>query len=352
MDSARPPASGAQPHPINDPDAVLDLAVVGAGPCGIAAGAAARRAGLSTALFDKGPLCDSILRYPTYMSFFSTPEKLEIENLPFVTAEKTATRREALTYYRKVADYFRIPVHQYHRVVNVGRDSDGFRLTTRDTAGREAVHRTRRVVIATGGFHEPNFLDVPGEDLPKVSHYYVEAHPYWRQDVLVVGGSNSAVEAALELFRAGARVQMVHFGHEFDRGVKPWILPDIQNRIRAGEIRMAWGHRVHRIHSDRVVLRAEKDGGTVTLANDWVLALTGWRANPTILGALGVPVDPETGIPHHDPATMETPVPGVFIAGVLAAGHDANRIFIENGREHGALIVNAILEGSRPTPVG
>lgn len=337
---------------MNDPDALLDLAVVGAGPCGIAAGAAARRAGLSTALFDRGPLCDSILRYPTYMSFFSTPEKLEIENLPFVTAEKTATRREALTYYRKVADYFRIPVHQYHRVVDVGRDSDGFRLTTRNPAGKEAVHRTRQVVIATGGFHEPNFLDVPGEDLPKVSHHYVEAHPYWRQDVLVVGGSNSAVEAALELFRAGARVQMVHFGHEFDRGVKPWILPDIQNRIRAGEIRMAWGHRVHRIHSDRVVLRAEKDGGTVTLANDWVLALTGWRANPTILGALGVPVDPETGIPHHDPATMETPVPGVFIAGVLAAGHDANRIFIENGREHGALIVNAILEGSRPTPVG
>ncbi|TVR62622.1 MAG: YpdA family putative bacillithiol disulfide reductase [Gemmatimonadales bacterium] len=340
--------SSHEPSPGNvEPDgAPVELAVIGAGPCGIAVGAAARRMGLSTALFDQGPLCDSILRYPTYMTFFSTPEKLEIEGLPFVTSEKTATRKEALTYYRKVADYFQLPVYQYHRVVEVKRDSDVFLITTRDGAGREARHRARRVAVATGGFHEPNLLGVPGEDLPKVSHHYREAHPYWRQDVLVVGGSNSAVEASLELFRAGARVHMVHFGNEFDRGVKPWILPDIQNRIRNGEIGMAWAHRVHEIRPDAVVLRSEASGETTELRNDWVLALTGWKANPTILGSLGVPVDDVTGIPAHNPHTMETPVDGVFIAGVLAAGHDANRIFIENGREHGRLIVEAVLAGS------
>jgi len=324
----------------------LELAVVGAGPCGIAVGAAAGRMGLRTALFDQGPLCDSILRYPTHMSFFSTPEKLEIEGLPFVTSEKTATRKEALTYYRKVADYFQLPVHQYHRVVDVSRQGQVFRITTLDSAGREAKHLARRVAVATGGFHEPNLLGVPGEDLPKVSHHYLEAHPYWRQDVLVVGGSNSAVEASLELFRAGARVQMVHFQHEFDGGVKPWILPDMENRIRAGEVGMSWGHRVQEIRPGSVVLRSEETGDTKEILNDWVLALTGWKANPTILGALGVPVDGETGIPAHDPHTMETPVDGVFIAGVLAAGHDANRIFIENGREHGRLIVDAILSAS------
>jgi thioredoxin reductase (NADPH) len=330
----------------------LELAIVGAGPCGIAAGAAARNAGLSTALFDRGPLCDSLVRYPYYMSFFSTPEKLEIEEVPFVTAEKNATRREALVYYRKVAEYFDLPVHQYHDVTGIQGDGEGgFVLTTRDRAGRVGRHRARRVVVATGGFHGPNLLNVPGEDLPKVSHHYREAHPFWRQDVLVVGGANSAVESALELYRAGARVNLVHFEEQFDRGVKPWILPDIENRIESGEVGIWWRHRVEEIRPASVALRSEATGELSEIPNDWVLAMTGWKASPTLLAELGVPVDGDSGIPEHDPETMETPVPGVFIAGVLAAGHDANRIFIENGRWHGRAIV-ASIEASQRTDGG
>jgi len=200
--------------------------------------------------------------------------------------------------------------------------------------------RARRVVVATGGFHGPNLLEVPGEELPKVSHHYTEAHPFWNQDVVVVGGGNSAVEASLELFRAGSRVTLVHFLADFDRGVKPWILPDIRNRVEKGEIGIRWRHRIREIRPGSVLLEEDSPSRPVEeLPNDFVLALTGWKADPGLLRQLGVPVDEVSGIPAHDPGTMETPVPGVFVAGVLAAGHDANRIFIENGRWHGRAIV-------------
>lgn len=320
----------------------MDLAIVGAGPCGIAAGAAAQKAGLRAALFDRGALCQSLLHYPPYMSFFSTPEKLEVEALPFVTAERNPTRREALAYYRRVAEYFVLDARLYRDVVEVSGSKGDFQVRTRDRDGAEEVARARNVVIATGGFHGPNLLEVPGEELPKVFHHYTEPHPYWKQDVLVVGGGNSAVEASLELFRTGARVTLVHFLGDFDRGVKPWILPDIRNRVEKGEVAVRWRHRVAEIRSRSVVLRREETGELEELPNDWVLALTGWKADPTLLRRLGVPVDRATGVPAHDPETMETPVPGVFIAGVLAAGHDANRIFIENGRWHGRAIVEVV----------
>ncbi len=331
-----------------DSSTSVDLAVIGAGPCGIAAAAAARKAGLTSVLVDRGPLCAAIVGYPYYMQFFSTPEKLEIEDLPFVTAERNASRRESLSYYRKVVEYFRLPTRLYEDVEAVEGEKGAFRLRTvrdRGTGGRnprrDVIH-ARHVVVATGGFHEPNWLGVPGEELPKVSHHYREPHPYWRRRVLVVGGSNSAVEASLELFRAGAQVTLVHFLHDFDRGVKPWVLPDIQNRVEKGEVEARWGHRVAEIRPDEVVLRSEETGQLVTVENDHVLALTGWRSDPLLLKALGVPIDSGTGVPAHDPETMETPVAGVFIAGVLAAGNDANRIFIENGRWHGRAIVRAL----------
>jgi thioredoxin reductase (NADPH) len=347
-DDARPPAGAA--------DVAVDIAVVGAGPCGIAAAAAARRAGLTSLLVDRGPLCDSLVRYPPYMSFFSTPEKLEIEGIPFVTAARNATRLEALTYYRRVTEYFQLPTRLYEEVLEVRGSKGDFRLLTRSAAGESGEVAARHVVIATGGFHGPNRLDVPGEDLPKVRHHYVEAHPYWNQDVVVVGGGNSAVEASLELFRVGARVTLVHFLPELDRGVKPWILPDIRNRIEKGEVAARWCHRVREIRPGSVLLQAEvgsaADAGTAAegeaegaveeIPNDFVLALTGWKPDPRLLRRLGVPVDPETAVPAHAPETMETPVPGIFIAGVLSAGHDANRIFIENGRWHGRAIVEAV----------
>ena len=336
-DAIRPP-EGAQD------DRPLDLAVVGAGPCGIAVGAAARKAGLSARLYDAGALCESLLYYPPYMSFFSTPEKLELEGVPFVTSGRNPTRKEALTYYRKIAEYFELDVHQYRKVTSVSGSEGMFTLHVEARSGATETQRARRIVIATGGFHEPNLLGVPGEDLPKVSHYYREAHPYWRQEVLIVGGSNSAVEAALELFRSGAHVTLVHFLGDFDRGVKPWVLPDIRNRVEKGEVQVRWEHRVAEIRPESVVVRDEKTGALEEMSNDWVLALTGWTSDPGLLRALGVPVDEQSGVPAHDPETMETPVPGIFIAGVLAAGNDANRIFIENGRWHGGVIVDEIRE--------
>jgi len=322
----------------------IALAVVGAGPCGIAVGAAAARRGVGAVLFDRGALCSSLLAYPPYMSFFSTAEKLEIAEIPFTTSLPNPTRREALNYFRGVARHFSLDVRQYREIENITSDAEGFRLQIRSASGRRQTVEASAVVIATGGFHSPNLLNVPGEDLPKVSHYYSEAHPYWSQDVVVIGGRNSAVECALELFRVGARVTLVHFEGELDRGVKPWLLPDIQNRIEKGEVQARWRSRVTEILPESIRLRSEETGVINEIPNDFVLAMTGWKPDATLLRDLGVPVDASTGVPAHNLATMETPVPNLYVAGVIAAGFDANRIFIENGRDHGALIVQRWLE--------
>ncbi|HKW40926.1 MAG TPA: YpdA family putative bacillithiol disulfide reductase [Gemmatimonadales bacterium] len=321
---------------------MLDLAVVGAGPCGLAVGVAAKRARLVCSLFDKGPLAASLMRYPLYMTFFSTPDKLEI-GVPFVTAGDKPTRREALTYYRKVAEHFELDVRQYHTVRRVTRVPDGFELVA-EHPGIPAPETVgcRHVVFATGYFESPNLLGVPGEYLPHVSHFFVEPHPYWQQRVVVVGGGNSAVEAALELCRVGARVTMVHFLGEFDRGVKPWVLPDITNRVKEGRVAVRWCSRVVEIARSHVVVRRDPDGEQATLPADFVLALTGYTADLTLLRSIGVGVDESTGIPQHTRETMETNVPGAYIAGVLASGFDANKIFIENGREHGGRICGNI----------
>jgi thioredoxin reductase (NADPH) len=202
--------------------------------------------------------------------------------------------------------------------------------------------RARNVVYATGYFESPNLLGVPGEDLPHVAHFFVEPHPYWQQRVVVVGGGNSAVEAALELYRVGARVTMVHFLGEFDRGVKPWVLPDITNRVKDGSITVRWCSRVVEIRPGAVVLRSDADPQPQTVPADFVLALTGYRPDLSLLRAVGVEVDETSGVPRHDPETMETNLPGVYIAGVLASGLDANKIFIENGRQHGGRICDHI----------
>lgn len=321
---------------------MLDLAVIGAGPCGIAAGAAAVENGLSVALFDKGPMTQSLLDYPYYMTFFSTAAKLEIAGVPFTIPDSKPTRREALSYYRRVVKHFGIPVHQYRTVTRIEGEEGDFTLHTRARDGSTDTVRARALAMATGGFHEPNLLGVPGEELPKVHHWYREPYPFTDHDVLVVGAGNSAVEAALELYRNDVRVSLVHFADTIDRGVKPWVVPDIQNRLERGEIPVYWKHRVADIGWSHVTLRHEETGETRQIRNDIVLAMTGWRPNPVLLRATGVTLDEETGIPTHDPETMETDVPGVYIAGVLAAGHNANKIFIENGKEHGALIVSAL----------
>ena len=320
----------------------IDLAIIGAGPCGIAAGAAAKEADLTSVLFDRGPIASSLLLYPYYMTFFSTAVMLEVGGVPFTIPDPKPTRREALAYYRHVTEHWKLDVRQYHDVVEVSREEGGFALRVQSHHGEETVHHTRTLVVATGGFHQPNLLDVPGEDLPKVRHYYQEPYPYYDQDVMVVGGGNSAVESALELYRNGSRVTLVHFADSIDRGVKPWVVPDITNRLERGEITPRLGHRITEIRQKSVVVKNDTTGTEEEIANDFVLAMTGWQANQWILESLGVEVDAETGIPAHDPETMETNSPGVFLAGVIAAGHNANKIFIENGREHGGRIVKAL----------
>lgn len=319
----------------------FDYLVVGAGPCGIAVGAAAADAGASCALFDKGCVTASLVNYPYYMTFFSTARMLEVGGVPFTIPNDKPTRRDALAYYRHVVDRWDLDVRQYEAVERIEGALSDFTVHTRTMDGAEHVYGADRVVVATGGFHEPNLLGVPGEDLPKVRHYYKEPYEYYDQDVLVVGGRNSAVESSLEMFRNGARVTLVHFEPTIDSGVKAWVVPDIENRLEKGEIASYFRHRVSEIRPGSVVLRSEVDGNEVEVENDFVLAMTGWRANPSLLIELGVEIDDTTGKPVHDPTSMETNVPGVHIAGVIAAGHDANKIFIENGREHGERIVSA-----------
>lgn len=323
-----------------------DLLVIGAGPCGLAVGVAARKAGLSCMLLDRRTIVSTIERYPLSMTFFSTPERIEIGDIPFIASHEKPTRRDGLIYYRRVAEHYELDVRPSEEVVNVVRETDrGFRVEVRRPHD-EISYRTGAVVFATGYYDNPNFLGIPGEDLPHVVHYFSEGHPYWHRRVVVIGAGNSSVDAALECWRAGAIVTLVHFGEGFDRTVKTWVLPDIVNRVKEGSIGVRWRSRVRVITPTEVEI-ASATGEVECLPTDAVLAMTGYHADTTMLKRLGVPVDPTSGIPAHDEATMATPVPGIYLAGVIASGNDANRLFIENSRGHGELIVRDLLQARR-----
>jgi thioredoxin reductase (NADPH) len=325
----------------------VDLLVVGAGPCGLAVGVAAKRAGLSCVLLDRRTIVSTIERYPLGMTFFSTPERIEIGDIPFISSHEKPTRRDGLIYYRRVAEHYGLDVRPSEEVVDVTRETDGtFRVEVRRPHD-ELVYRAGAVVFATGYYDNPNYLGVPGEELPHVVHYFSEGHPYWRRRVVVIGAGNSSVDAALECWRAGAIVTLVHFGEGFDRTVKAWVLPDIANRVKEGSIVAHWRSRVRAITPTEVEIVHEQTGSVECLPTDAVLAMTGYHADTSVLRRLGVPVDPVTGIPTHDEATMATPLPGVYLAGVIASGNDANRLFIENSRGHGELIVRDLLQRQR-----
>lgn len=328
----------------------FDIAVVGAGPCGLSVGVAARRAGLRCVAFDKGCITQAIVNFPVDMKFFSTADRLELGGVPFISPGDKPGRVDALKYYRAVARRCELDVRQYEEVLGVEGERGDFAVRTARKDGTHGDYRARNVVVATGYFDSPNLIGIPGEELPKVLHYYREGFPYFDQDCVVIGAGNSAVDAALDLYRSGARVTLVHFGEDLDSGVKPWVLPDIRNRLDQGAIAARWRTRVTEIRPGSVILREEETGRVEELRNDWVFAMTGYTADPKLLRGLGVGIDAETGVPAHDPETMATEVPGVFIAGVVAAGYDANKIFIENGREHGGRIVAALerTAGGRP----
>ncbi len=321
---------------------IFDVLVIGAGPTGMACAIEAQRAGLRSVLVDKGCLCNSLFHYPSHMTFFTTPELLEIGDIPFPSVNQKPTRNEALEYYRKVAEHYQLDIRPYQNVDAVTGSDGDFCVHVTDRFERKFAHHARKLVVATGYYDLPNYLGIAGEDLPKVHHYYDDPHPYYDLDVLVIGGKNSAAIAALDLWRHGARVTMVHRGPAMHRHVKYWILPDIENRIKNGEVTAHFQTSVERICEDTVTLKMPE--GPLTIKNDYVFAMTGYHPDFTFLTELGIDLEGDDRCPACDPKSLESNVPGIYLAGVIIAGERTNEIFIENGRFHGRQIASDLKE--------
>jgi len=316
----------------------FDVLVIGAGPTGMASAIEAQRAGFTVVLLDKGCLVNSLFHYPANMVFFTTPELLEIGDIPFTTANQKPNRYEALEYYRNVAQHYRLDVRQYQRVMAVTGHDGRFRVQARDSHGNPHEYAARKIIVATGYYDLPNYLGIPGEELGKVLHYYREPHPYFDMDVLIIGAKNSAAIAALELWRRGARVTMVHRGPEIHRNVKYWIKPDIENRIKNGEVTAYFNSCVLEIKPETVRIRSGEEERV--LKNDFVFALTGYHPDYEFLESLGIELTRPEMRPVCDPTTFESNVPGIYLAGVIVAGARTSEIFIENGRFHGRQIAD------------
>ena len=320
---------------------MLDVVIIGAGPAGLAAAIAAKSNGLRYALIEKGSLVNSLEHFPTDMVFFTTPELLEIGGLPFVSPHDKPTRMESLRYYRRVADTFGLDVEFHEPVVALSRDASGVFHVTSHPAHRDPVVRhARTVVVATGAYDLPNETGVPGEDLPHVSHFYREPHPYYRQRVVIVGGKNSAAETALDLYRSGVTVLLVHRRAALGESIKYWVKPDIENRIKEGSIQARFETRLVAITPTDVELEGPE--GPVRERADAVLLLTGYRSDTTLLRMVGAAIVDAEGAPVHNPETFETSVPNLFVVGACVAGQQSGRIFIENGRFHGQVVIKEI----------
>jgi thioredoxin reductase (NADPH) len=323
---------------------VLDVIIVGAGPTGLATAIECQKAGLSLVAIEKGCLVNSISNYPTEMIFFTTPELLEIGDIPMTSLRDKPNRVEAMKYYRRVAEHYKLPVRLYERVEKIEGGDGDFRVYSETQHGERRITIGRKLVLASGYYDLPNVLNIPGEDLPKVQHYYREAHPFFNSDVLIIGGKNSAAIAALDLYRHGARVTMVHRGAALHRNIKYWIMPDIENRIKSGEIRACFNTVVKEIQEDRVLISSAAPSSSKDewLKNDFVLALIGYHPDFDLQKSVGIHIDESSGRPTCDPETLETNAPGVYLAGVLVAGTHTNEIFIENGRFHGRQIASHV----------
>lgn len=338
-----------------------DLICIGAGPTGLACAIEAKRAGLEPLVIDKGCLCNSLYHYPMNMNFFTTPERMEIGDIPMTISGGKPTRTEALKYYRRTVEHYGIEIRLGETVERISGNDGDFTVHTRTDTGSHQ-HRGRKVVIATGYYDLPNPLGIPGEDLPHVSHYFTDPHPYWHQDVVVVGAKNSAAEAALELFRGGAHVTLVHRGAEVGKSLKYWVKPDIENRIRAGEIKAMFNTVVTRIEPHRVWVKASDSGANRgpehetehSIPAEQVFLMTGYHPDFTFLEQQGIELAPETKRPKVNPESLETNRAGVYVAGVVVGGRQTSDIFIENGRFHGRQIIAAITGKGRirePAPV-
>jgi len=322
-------------------DILFDLLVIGAGPTGLACAIEAQKSGLRAVVVDKGCLCNSLFHYPARMVFFTTAELLEIGDIPFSSINAKPTRDEGLEYYRHVAAHYKLDVRQYHRVERVTGSDGAFTAHTTDRFGRPGTLRARKLVIATGYYDLPNSMGIPGETLSKVRHYYNDPHPYYGMDVVVIGGKNSAAIAALELWRHGARVTLVHREATMHNHVKYWIKPDLENRIKNGEIKAYFQSNVVEITTDNVLVQTP--GGRITLPNDFVFAMTGYHPDFVFLERLGVRFHGPDNLPVCNPDSLESNVSGIYLAGVIVGGSRTNEIFIENGRLHGRQIAESLI---------
>jgi thioredoxin reductase (NADPH) len=320
--------------------ATYDIVCIGAGPTGLACAIEARRAGMRPLVIDKGCLCNSIYHYPVNMVFFTTPELLEIGDLPLVCAAEKPTRVEALKYYRRAAEHYELELRLFELVLRVEGTDGAFTVFTKNEKGIQQEYTAKKIVVASGYYDLPNPLNVPGEELPHVSHYYTEPHEYWREPVVVIGGKNSAAEAALDLYRNGARVTLVHRDAQLGATIKYWVRPDIENRIKAGQIQALFQTQVKKITKDQVIVA--NGAGEKCLPARQVFALTGYHPDFDFIESLGVHLDRETRKPALDPNTLESNVPGIHLAGVVIGGRHTGEIFIENGRFHGKQIIDAL----------
>lgn len=314
---------------------IEDAIIIGGGPCGLSAAIALKNIGKNPLIIEKGNIVNAIYHYPTHQTFFSTSEKLEIGEVPFLTEEYKPRRNQALVYYREVVKRKGLRVHPFETVTSVKKDANEFIVRT-----DKKEYAARYVIVATGYYDHPNLMGIPGEDLPKVSHYFKEAHPYFDQDIVVVGGKNSSVDATIELVKAGARVTVIYRGKEYSPSIKPWILPEFDSLVRNGVVKMEFEAELKEIESDKVSYI--KHGKEYSIKNDFVFAMIGYHPDHSFLAQMGIEMDQDTGRPRYDEETMESNIDGIYIAGVLAAGNNANEIFIENGRFHGEKIALSI----------
>ncbi|WP_249872000.1 YpdA family putative bacillithiol disulfide reductase [Oceanobacillus saliphilus] len=317
--------------------------IVGGGPCGMSCALELKKHGINPLIIEKGNVVNTIYHFPTHQTFFSSSDKLEIGDMAFITENQKPVRNQALAYYREVAERKELRMNTYERVTAITKLTGQFSIFTELFNGQKRTYTADKVIIATGYYDQPNYLEIPGENKTKVMHYFKEAHPYYDKDVAVIGGKNSAVDAALELHKAGARVTVFYRGEEYSKSIKPWILPEFDSLIKKGRINMIFHSHVTEITDNEIHYTVDRKKGT--LKNDFVFAMTGYKPDYSLLDMIGIEFDRSTGKPTHNPETYETNIQGAYIAGVVAAGYNNNEIFIENGRFHGEGIAKSIRKG-------
>ncbi|TRM12592.1 YpdA family putative bacillithiol disulfide reductase [Lentibacillus cibarius] len=316
--------------------------IVGGGPCGMACAIELQNHGAAPLIIEKENVVNTLYNFPTHQTFFSSSDKLEIGGIPFITERQKPVRNQALAYYRSIASRENLRVNAYEKVEGITKVQNGFHIKTVKKHGEEKEYAAKHVILATGYYDQPNKMNIPGESLPKVMHYFKEAHPYFNKNVVVIGGKNSAVDTTLELNKAGAHITVLYRGEEYSKSIKPWILPEFESLVRKGIVHMEFNANVQEITTDKVIYTTNE--GTKEVENDFVFAMTGYKPDHHFLEQVGIIIDEQSGKPFFNPETMETNVDDIYVAGVVAAGYNNNEIFIENGRYHGGKIAKAITE--------